>query len=183
MINIILNLFIYKSIGSTNKNAAGYYLYETNLYEYKSGENKCTKVDEPVDGYYWNDHQYNQLVECINGSCKAFTPKLKGDTTDTSNSDLLIDTGYNINFDGESLSSMLFKQSNEDYQYKVAGHPNTVFADPEVVYNIKVNKNSVIIDVNGSGKPLLIFIYLLIYIYYINYININIMFIIFFFCI
>ena len=144
------------------------------MYEYKSGESKCTKVDEPADGYYWNDHQYNQIVECINGSCKAFTPKLKGDTTDTSKSDLLVvDTGYNIKFNGESLSSILYKQSNEEYQYKIFGHINTAFADPGIVYNIKVDKNSIIIDVNGSGKSLLyLFIYLLIHIYiYINYIN------------
>jgi len=117
-------------------------------------------VDEPADGYYWNDHQYNQLVECVNGSCKAFTPKLKGDTTDTSKSDLIVDTGYNINFNSESLSLMLFKQSYESYQYKISGHPNTAFADPEIIYSIKVDKNSIIIDVNGSGKSLLyLFIY------------------------
>jgi len=131
-------------------------------------------VDEPADGYYWNDHQYNQLVECVNGSCKAFTPKLKGDTTDTSKSDLLVDTGYSIKFNGESLYSMLYKQSNEGYQYKISGHPNTAFADPGVVYNIKVDKNSIIIGINDSGKSLLIFIYLLVHtylLYNINYIN------------
>ena len=118
-------------------------------------------MDEPADGYYWNDYQYNQLVECINGSCKAFTPKWKGDARYTFNSDLLVDTGYNINFDGESLSSMLLKQSNENYQYKISSYPNTAFADPEIKYSIKVDKNSVIID---SGKPLLyLFIYLFIY--------------------
>ncbi len=114
------------------------------MYEYKSGESQCIKVDKPVDGYYWNDHQYNQLVECINGSCKAFTPKLISDTI--YNYNLLVDTGYNIIFNGESLSSMLFKQSNENYQYKISGHPNSVFDDPEVIYNIIVYKNSIIKD-------------------------------------
>ena len=110
-------------------------------------------MNDPVDGYYWNNHQYNQLVECVDGSCKIFTPKLISDTED--NSDLLVDTGYNINFNGESLSSMLFKQSNINYQYKILGRPNSAFADPEVIYSIKVNKNSVIIDENDSGKSLL----------------------------
>jgi len=108
-------------------------------------------VEEPADGYYWNNHQYNQLVECMNGSCKAYTPKSIADTTDIY-SDILIDNGFNILFNGESLSSMLLKQTNENYQYKISGHANTAFVDPEVTYSIIVDKNSVIIDANGSGK-------------------------------
>jgi len=123
------------------------------LYEYKSGDSECTKVNEPADGYYWNDHQYNQFVECVNGSCKAFTPNLIADTTDTQNSDLIVDIGYNIIFNGESLSLMLKEQSNENYQYKISGHPDTAFADPNVLYSIKFDKNSITID--GLGKPLL----------------------------
>ena len=119
-------------------------------------------MDELVDGYYWNDHQYNQLIECIDGSCSAITPKLKADTTDTLNSDLLVDTGYNINFNGESLSSMLFKQFYGNYQYKISGYPNTAFADPEVVYTIKVDKNSVILSYSKLLLYLLICYYIFI---------------------
>jgi len=132
----------------TIKNVSGYYVYETNLYEYNYGDNKCTKVDNPVDGYYWNAHQYNQWVECVNGSCNAFTPKYLSDNED--NSDLITDTGYNIIFNGESISSILFKQSNENYQYKISGHVNSAFPDPEINYNIKFKKYSIILDPSES---------------------------------
>ncbi len=113
-------------------------------------------MDNPVDGYYWNDHQYNQWVECVNGSCSAFTPKFISVNED--NSYLITDTGYNINFNGESLSSILFKQSIENYQYKISGNANSVFSDPEKKYYIKFDKNSIIFD--GFGKSLLyLFIY------------------------
>jgi len=116
-----------------------------------------------VNGYYWNDHQYNQLIKCVGGSCSEFsTPNMITDITD--NSDLIVDTCYNLILNGESLSSIRYKQLDDNYQYKIFGHPDNAFNDPKKIYYIKVDKNSIITD--GSGKSLLIF--LLIYIYYIN---------------
>jgi len=105
-------------------------------------------VNNPVDGYYWNDHQYNQLVMCIGGSCSAVTPKLKADITDNSDYESqFVDTGYNLIFNGETLSSILSKQSNK---YKINGNTNSAFNDPTKVYFIKIDNNSLIVDVNGS---------------------------------
>jgi len=127
-----------------NDHAAGYYLSETNLYEYKSGENECTKVDNPKDGYYWNDHQYNRLVVCAQGSCSTFTPKLKADITDNSEYESqFVDSGYNLIFNGESLPSILSKPSDK---YKIHGNSDSVFNDLTKTYTIKFNKNSAIID-------------------------------------
>jgi len=127
-----------------NSNAVGYYLSGTDLYEYKSGESECIKVDNPKDGYYWNSHQYNKLVMCTKSLCSTFTPKLKAAITDNSDYESqFVDSGYNLIFNGESLSSILSKSLDK---YEIDGNSDSVFNDPTKTYSIKVNKNSAIID-------------------------------------
>jgi len=136
----------------TNKNASGYYNYENDLYQYEFGKDKCTKVDVPLDGYYWNDHQYNQLIMCVDGSCSKLDPlKLLTDITD--NSDLIVDTGYNLIFNGESVSSIRYKQTDENYKYKIFGQSNSAFKNLKKIYYIKVDKNSITTDGSENIEP------------------------------
>ncbi len=93
------------------------------------------------------------MVNCVNGSCSTFTPKFISDNEDNSN--FITDTGYNINFNGESLSSILFRQSNENFQYKISGQPNSAFSDPEKIYYINFDEISITENPNGYGKSLI----------------------------
>ncbi|KAG4082923.1 scaffoldin [Neocallimastix lanati (nom. inval.)] len=136
-----------KTCGSSNN---GYHLLESGdlvLYNKDNEGESCTVISSPVDGYYWNDYQYNEnVIMCVGSKCSEIDI-LDAECTDKT-TNKLVDSHYKLDFclgsNKEELNMITYVQGVEE----------SAFSDTEKNYAIKRYDYSITVDVEVTGDQI-----------------------------
>lgn len=136
-----------KTCGSSNN---GYHLLESGdlvLYNKDNEGESCTVISSPVDGYYWNDYQYNEnVIMCVGSKCSEIDI-LDAECTDKT-TNKLVDSHYKLDFclgsNKEELNMITYVQGVEE----------SAFSDTENNYAIKRYDYKITVDVEVTGDQI-----------------------------